>query len=107
MGESYPTDAAAVMATYEVPLACAYCGSDNIDMPVLGFVMCDNCGKHALYGYRLAFLEVDNSLLPGGKPTITIAGIKQAIFNARDKYDESNKTEGSYFYLMNAIGNLM
>lgn len=73
---------------------CPWCKSDKLSFPLVGYRVCNNCGKHALFYYRYPFLE--ESALP-----ISTQHIKDVWNDSR--YAPENRMSGKRPYLLKKL----
>lgn len=94
--ERPPIDVLELISKYEIPIECKFCKSNDLEHPLTGYVICNGCRKHTVFGQRFQYIEETDVL-------ITKDNIKYSWLNAAELYDPEDRIEGTSYYLLGKL----
>lgn len=104
--DEYPSDDQEIqhiISNYNLT-CCRYCKSTNITTHFTGFVSCEWCGKHALFGRRFYYLEISREFLDIiGKRNITKEDVIMSWENIKLKYEDDVARKGTRYYFYDKL----
>ncbi len=100
---------------------CEWCKSNDVKFPIMGYRICNKCGKHAIFYHRFHYIEekvpynTNEKVIDADGNTSYVSGVRyknqeitdqivqQTILDAEDLYDTNNRESGTRYYLVKKL----